>query len=176
MMTFGTLLRRSARSGKVRARAGFTMIELLLVMAILGTLVATFAVSTASARENAKVVKATAESRSLANSIRLFCMAMTDTAVAEDGGNPLATLGLSDGLRDADSTLTNMLTKPSASNGNTVYFEANDRSIRQNRLCDPWGNPYKIRVKRVNIAARQEEDYEIIVPVPGRHRALEPLN
>ena len=84
MMTFGTLLKRSARSGKVRARAGFTMIELLLVMAILGTLVATFAISTASARENAKVVKATAESRSLANSIRLFCMAMTDTAVAEE--------------------------------------------------------------------------------------------
>ncbi|MBQ9694698.1 MAG: prepilin-type N-terminal cleavage/methylation domain-containing protein [Kiritimatiellae bacterium] len=157
-------------------RAGFTMIELLLVMAILGTLVATFALSTASARENAKVVKATAESRALANSIRLFCLAMTDTAISDDGGNPLSVLGLSDGLRDADSTLTNMLTKPSASNGNTVYFEANDRSIRANRLCDPWGNPYKIRVKRVNLSVKQEEDYEIIVPVPGRHRALEPLN
>lgn len=159
-----------------RLRAGFTMVELLVVMAILGVLVGTFAVSTTSARENAKVVKATAESRSLANSIRLYCMTMTDTAVSEDGGNPLSLLGLSDGLRDADSTLTNMLTKPSASNGNTVYFEANDRSIRGNRLCDPWGNPYKIRVKRVNIATKAEEDYEIIVPIPGRHRALEPLN
>lgn len=176
MMKTGTLLKVKPTSASARWRAGFTMIELLVVMAILGTLVGTFALSTGAARENAKVVKATAESRALSNSIRLFCMAMTDTAVSDDGGNPMSALGLSDGVNDASSTLTNMLTKPSSSNGNTVYYDANDRSIRGNRLCDPWGNPYKIRVKRVNIAARQEEDYEIIVPIPGRHRALEPLN
>lgn len=172
-MNFGlTFTQRTARS----LRAGFTMVELLVVMAILGMLVGTFALSTGAARENAKVVKATAESRALANAIRLFCMTMTDTAVADDGGNPMSTLGLSDGLVDANPTLTNLLTKPSTANGNTVYFEANDRSIRGNRLCDPWGNPYKIRVKRVDIDAKQEEDYEIIVPISGRHRALEPLN
>lgn len=168
-----TCLQGGARSAH-RWRAGFTMIELLVVMAILGTLVATFAASTASARENARVVKATAESRTLSNSIRLYCMTMMDTNEA-NGGNPIAELGLSDGLNDAGTSLTNLLTKPSASNGNTVYFEANDRAIRGGRLCDPWGNPYKIRVKRVNLSVKNEKDYEIIVPIVGRHRALEPL-
>jgi prepilin-type N-terminal cleavage/methylation domain-containing protein len=162
-----------------RARAGFTMIELLVVMAILGTLVGTFAVSTASARENAKIVKATAEGRALENAIRLFCMTWMDTAEDEDGGNILSDLGLSDGIQDANSTLTNMLTKPNESNGNTVYFEANDRSIRGGKLCDPWGNPYKVRVKLVNPTASsnsEDETYEIVVPIVGRHRALESLS
>jgi hypothetical protein len=72
-----------------------------------------------------------------------------------------------------------MLTKPNESNGNTVYFEANDRSIRGGKLCDPWGNPYKVRVKLVNPTASsnsEDETYEIVVPIVGRHRALESLS
>lgn len=168
----------SLHSGSALRRAGFTLIELLVVIAILGVLIATFAVSTNSARETARITKATAEGRELGNAIRLYCMTQLDTETAEDGGNPLSDLGLNDGLQDATSALTNALTKPSSQNGNTVYFAANDRSIRQNVLCDPWGNPYRIRVKKVvsrvdpNTA---ERNYEIIVPLDGRHRALEPL-
>lgn len=157
-------------------RAGFTLIELLVVIAILGVLIATFAASTSSARETARITKATAECRELGNAIRLFCMTQLDTAVTEDGGNPMSDLGLRDGLQDANTTMTDLLTKPSDKNRHTVYFAANDRAIRQNILCDPWGNPYRVRVKRV--APRTdtaERDYEIIVPLDGRHRALEPL-
>jgi prepilin-type N-terminal cleavage/methylation domain-containing protein len=176
-MSFYNFLKPNA-TVRQQLRAGFTMIELLVVMAILGTLVATFAMSTSSARENAKIVKATAESRSLENAIRLFCMSMTDTELETDGGNQLSVLGLGDGLQEANPTLTNMLTKPSQSNGNTVYYEANDSSIRGNRLCDPWGHPYQIRVRLVNRASNvaEEEDYEIVVPLPGRHRSLKPLS
>lgn len=158
-------------------RAGFTLIELLVVIAILGVLIATFAASTASARETARITKATAECRELGNAIRLFCMTQLDTATADDGGNPMADLGLRDGLQDANSTMTDLLTKPSDKNRNTVYFAANDRAIRQNVLCDPWGNPYRVRVKRVVSQSDNtaERDYEIIVPLDGRHRALEPL-
>lgn len=158
-------------------RAGFTLIELLVVIAILGVLIATFASSTASARETARITKATAECRELGNAIRLFCMTQLDTAVSEDGGNPMSDLGLRDGLQEATTTMTNLLTKPSDKNRNTVFFAANDRAIRKNVLCDPWGNPYRVRVRRVvsRTDDTAERDYEIIVPLDGRHRALEPL-
>lgn len=167
----------SAAAARLR-RAGFTLIELLVVIAILGVLVATFAASTSSARETARITKATAECRELGNAIRLFCMTQMDTAVTEDGGNPVTELGLRDGLQDATSAMTNLLTKPSDKNGHTVFFAANDRAIRQNVLCDPWGNPYRVRIRRVAPASAEtaERDYEIIVPLDGRHRALEPLN
>lgn len=171
----------SKRKGTVRTsrragcKGGFTLIELLVVIAILGILVATFAVSTASARQNARITKATAESRELGNAIRLFCMTMLDTAESDDGGDPLSDLGLNEGTKPATDQLTRILTQPSEKNGNTVYFNANERSIRRNVLCDPWGNPYYIRVKKVSPNVKDEENYTILVPVVGRHRALEPL-
>ncbi len=165
-------VRTSRRAG---GKGGFTLIELLVVIAILGILVATFAVSTASARQNARITKATAESRELGNAIRLFCLTMLDTAESDDGGDPLSDLGLSEGTKPATDQLTRILTQPGEKNGNTVYFNANERSIRRNVLCDPWGNPYYIRVKKVSPNVKDEESYTILVPVVGRHRALEPL-
>ncbi|MEG1787921.1 MAG: prepilin-type N-terminal cleavage/methylation domain-containing protein [Kiritimatiellia bacterium] len=158
------------------ANKGFTLIELLVVIVIIGILISAFAISTAAARENAKIAKATAESRELGNAIRLFCMTQYDTAI-DAKHDPMRDLGLSDGLNDAGSSIVNMLTKPNSNNGNTVYYNASDKMIRKNNLCDPWGNPYKIRVKKVLPQdSKTSNDYTIIVPFEGRHRALEPMN
>ncbi len=158
----------------MKMKRGFTMIELLVVIVILGVLVASFATSAAGARETAQVTRATAEARELGNAIRLYCIAQMDLALGEK--DPLSDLGLSDGVRDANSSLTNVLTEPSAANGNTVYYNVSQSALRNNRICDPWGEPYKIRVKKVVSRAPDEEDYTIVVPIQARHRALEPLS
>ncbi len=159
---------------KTSLRAGFTMVELLVVIVILGVLAAAFATSASGARETAMITRATAESRELGNAIRLFCMAQMDLEM--NATDPMAELGLSDGVRDASSKLTSVLTEPSSSNGNTVYYNVSQSSLRGNRICDPWGEPYQIRVRKVTGDANQDEDYTLIVPIPARHRALEPLN
>ncbi len=150
------------------------MMELLVVIVVLGILAASFVSSASSARENARITKATAESRELGNAIRLFCMANLDVAMNED--DPLGVLGLGKGLREANASLTNILTRPSASNGNTVYFNVAQSSLRNNRICDPWGEPYRILVREIESEIEERtDDYIIIAPVPTRHRALEPL-
>ena len=160
----------------VRARRGFTLIELLVVIVILGVLMGSFAASTGAARENARIAKATAEARELGNAIRLFGITMMD-ASDSSSKSPLESLGLRDGLNEAPTDLTRMLTESNSSNGNTVYYKASDTSIRGNRLCDPWGKPYMIRVRKVQPTdVAKEDDYTILVPVPGRHRALKTSN
>lgn len=160
-----------------RNRAGFTLVELLVVIAIIGVLIASFAFSTTAARENARTVKATAEGRQLADAIRLYCLTNLETSDGEgdDGGNPMGDLGLSEGVSEAKGTLVSKLTDPSANDAKTIYFEANHPTLRNNTLCDPWGHPYRIRVKKaVSDAKTNEDDYIILVPAVGRHRILTP--
>lgn len=157
------------------ARAGFTLVELLVVIVIIGILIASFAFSTHSARENARTVKATAEGRQLADAIRLYCLTNLDSSDSDgdDGGNPMGTLGLNEGINEAKGTLVSKLTDPSANDAKTIYFEANYPTLRGNTLYDPWGHPYRIRVKKaVTDAEDNEDDYVILVPAVGRRREL----
>lgn len=157
-----------AASALPAARRGFTLIELLVVIAIVGILAGTFAFSMSSAQENARIAKATAEGRELTNAIRLFCLTQTERT----SDNPLSALGLSEGTHEGTSTLRQMMTEPSAANGNTVYYRASERSIRRGVLCDPWGHPYRIRVRRFVPRDGQQNDYRLIVPLETRHRPL----
>ncbi len=163
-------------------RAGFTLMELLVVITIIGILVASFSYSTVSARENARIAKATAESRELGNAIRLYAITNQDTTDGDgsDGGDPLDGLGLSEGINEARGTIVKRLTNPSSNDAKTVYFAANPPTLINDNLYDPWGARYRIRVKKAgaggvnagsstNIA---EDDYTILVPIMGRHRDL----
>ena len=157
------------RSGRAALRAGFTLIELLVVIVIIAILTGSFGVSFLSAQETARITRATAESRELGNAIRLYLMEPD-----ANGDLPsLSDLGLGTGERsDISSATTRILTGES---GDKVYFQAAEDALWDNGLVDPWGNPYYITVREIQPNAQPDpEDYEIVVPIQGRHRALEP--
>ncbi len=157
-------------------RAGFTLVELLVVIAILGILIATFAASTASAHETARITKATAESRELGNAIRLFLLTEMDTESSSDidGDDPLSALGLGEGENPISSALSGRLTSDNNDAGH-AYFAASQSAMPNGTIIDPWGRPYRVRVRRFKPQVDQDEDYVIILPIQGRHRTLDPV-
>lgn len=161
-------------------RQGFTLIELLVVIAIIGTLVSIFVFSSASARETAMIAKATSESREITNAIRLYVTTNQDLTDEDDDGDPLNDLGLSDGDNDISTTTTRILTDPSANDSKKRYFNNSKDGIRNKRLVDPWGQPYKVHVKEIRRTANTDKDnlaekYEVILPLRGRYVKLENL-
>lgn len=102
-------------------RSGFTLIELMLVVIIIGALVAMVMPRLAGRTEQAKVGAAQADiSSNIATALKLYEL--------DNGGYPT----------DADGGLAALATKPAnATNWNGPYLEK--------KPVDPWGREYKYK-------------------------------
>lgn len=121
---------------------GFTLVELLVVIAMLMLLAGAVTSSVASAQQRAKVAKATAEAQEMTNAILAYehaggAMQQLNKVPATEAN--LAFL-LGDGKVDGQ--------------GLGVLFNA---SIKSGQVLDPWGRPYYITIK-VGRAVRPEID------------------
>ena len=118
-------------------KRGFTLIELMSVLAIIVVLVAAMSTSVARAQRRAMVSRAEAEAREITNAILAY------QNYDEDGS--LSKYTMND--READEGSLGFILGKVKSRGSTVPVLYN-AALTGGKILDPWGHPYRITVKQ----------------------------
>lgn len=120
------------------AGRGFTLVELLVVIAMLMLLMGSVTSAIMTAQRRAKISKATVEAKEMTNAILAY--------------ENYSSVGLSahkiEDWQDAtESSLAFILGKETGENGEKIPVLYN-ASIRNKKILDPWGHPYRVQIRR----------------------------
>ncbi len=129
------------RNAANRALRGFTLIEMLVVVAIIGILMALVGSAAYSAHQRAYVTRANAEAQQIATAFKSYWIAKNKWPTGFSGGGYTA--------------LTRKNLKPlmGGDSDGTVYLDVPpdnfDGDGEDAPFLDPWGNPYAVHVDKV---------------------------
>lgn len=114
-------------------KKAFTLVELIVVIAIIAILMASIGASVRKAQLRSRVARAEAEANEITNAIRAY-ENFVDTGIPERGDV------------DADeSSLGFILGDGTDRAGNKIPVLYN-ASVVAGKIRDPWGTPYRVRV------------------------------
>ena len=122
---------------------GFTLIELMVVVAMIAIIAAAMTSAVAQAQRRAKISRAETEAKELTNAI-----------LAWQNYDPSGSLSkyVMEDAEAEESKMGFVLGKETGRGGKQVPVLFN-ATISRGRLVDPWGNPYRVTIKpgeRVN--------------------------
>lgn len=131
---------------RLNSRSGFTMVELLVVIAMLLLLAGSVTSSVGSASRRAKVQQATTEIQEMTNAILAY----------ENYGRVNEESPLSGHVMESreanESTMGFILGLEALKNGESgqipILFNA---EIKNGAIRDPWGHPYQVTIRQVKI-------------------------
>ena len=143
----------------VNRKSGFTLLEMLVVVGILGILMATAVAGMAQAKRQGRTAKAHADIRALVNAWFAYEAANDDwpANINNVKGDPVET---------SEDVLKELIGK---GKDQRVYLNA---PIRNGYFRDPWGTPYKLKItsqdldKETNIS----DVFSAAVTFPNRNR------
>ena len=128
-------------------KRAFTLIELLVVVSMIAILLVALSTSFSSAREPARVQKAKSEVKIISQAI---------LAYENWGRNGKFELPTYASPVDADaSTLSFLLGKEAAESGGKIPVMLMAQLRSGGKMLDPWGHPYKIRIREGSVSAAQ---------------------
>lgn len=126
-------------------RKGFTIIELLVVLAMLMVLAGSIGVGVSSAQKNARKAKATATVREITNAILAYENASKTHEIPNTLSGPTTRSSLAPLLGMGGSGVDNSKLQ--------VLFNMDSRG---DVLYDPWGKPYEVIIKQNNATVRDD--------------------
>lgn len=127
------------RNGACR---GFTLVELLVVIAMLMLLMGSVTSAIMTAQRRAKIAKATVEIKEMTNAILAFENYSSDGLSAQASGS---------WQEATEASLAFILGKVTGQNGERVPVLYN-AAIRGGKVLDPWGHPYYVQIKQGKVA------------------------
>ena len=134
-------MREGMREGmsKLREKRGFTLVELLVVVAMIAVIMGAMSVAVAGAMERARIQRAKAEVKIITQAILAY-----ENETKGGGEHELPPLDKADCDRDS---LGFLLGRESGQSGKIpVLLQAALSS--GGKVLDPWGHPYKVTIRK----------------------------
>ncbi len=135
---------RFPRAGK-SDRGGFTLIELMVVLAMMAILMASLTAAVRTAMRESRISKATAEVREITHAI-----------LAYENAEQTHRIPTMNRMDATEQSLSFILGKGNDSDGNKlpVFYEA--AVDESGRILDPWGTPYRVTVKESDVRLKEK--------------------
>ena len=119
-----------------KTRRAFTLLELMLAIAVIGILMSMLGAAAYSARQRAYVTLATAETQQIASAFKSYYLANHKWPGKWENG--------------ASDTLTRQNLAPIIGSEGTVYLDISDFRFEGDAFLDPWGHPYTVTTRKID--------------------------
>lgn len=132
---------------KLREKRGFTLVELLVVVAMIALIIGALTTAVASARERARVQKALTE-------VKIVSQAILAYENWDQGGNTHELPILN--KRDADKSSLGFILGAGggAESGGKIPVMLMAALTSGGKMLDPWGTPYKVTIKKGSFSVK----------------------
>ena len=144
-----------------RRRGGFTLVELMVVIAMIAVIMAAMTTSVKQARQRARIARATQEVREMTNAI----LAYEQYAV----GHTLENVEQKSWTKCTESNMKMILGGEKGENGETVPVLFN-ATVKNGSLLDPWGNPYEYMIEKTAELSDSTGSFTTAVALPNFYR------
>lgn len=145
-------------------RRGFTLVELLVVVAMIMLLAGAMTVGVSGARARTRISRAQADVREITNAILAYAN------YTDDG--TLSSVNLNDS-EASEANLGFILGQGSSARGGKIPVLYN-AAISGGRILDPWGKPYRVTVKSgETVSPPGVQSMSIRLFYPNWHRLTE---
>ena len=126
-----------------KKKSGFTLVELLVVIAMIAVLLAAFSTSVTAARQRARIQKAKAEVHAISQAI------LASENWATSSGN--YEIDLNGTMEVSENTLRRIFGGETAQSGGQIPSMLQASLGSDGKMRDPWGHPYWCALRRIHL-------------------------